>query len=57
MPIYEFTTEMATLAPSPPEVQQLLGSLPGNQPAMEGFTSVIAGTLSPLDVTASLTAS
>jgi 2-polyprenyl-6-methoxyphenol hydroxylase-like FAD-dependent oxidoreductase len=49
MPIYEFTTEMATLAPPPPEMHRLLGSLPGNQSAMDDFASVIAGTLSPLD--------
>jgi 2-polyprenyl-6-methoxyphenol hydroxylase-like FAD-dependent oxidoreductase len=49
LPIYEFTTQLATLAPPPPELQSLLGSLPGNQPAMDDFVSVVAGTLSPLD--------
>ena len=48
-PIYEFTTQMATLAPPPPEMQQLLGAIQGNQAAMDAFASVIAGTLSPLD--------
>jgi flavin-dependent dehydrogenase len=48
-PIYEFTTQLATLAPPPPEFQQLLGSLPGNQAAMDDFVSVIAGTLSPVE--------
>jgi 2-polyprenyl-6-methoxyphenol hydroxylase-like FAD-dependent oxidoreductase len=49
LPIYEFTTALATLAPPPPELQQLLGSLPGDQDAMDDFASVVAGTLSPVD--------
>jgi hypothetical protein len=49
LPIYEFTTQLATLAPPPPEFQQL-GSLPGSQPAMDDFVSVVAGTLPPVDV-------
>jgi 2-polyprenyl-6-methoxyphenol hydroxylase-like FAD-dependent oxidoreductase len=49
LPIYEFTTNLATLAPPPPELGQLLGSLPGDQAAMDGFVSVVAGTLSPVD--------
>jgi hypothetical protein len=49
LPIYEFTTALATLAPPPPELQQLLGSLPGDQAAMDDFASVVAGTLSPVD--------
>ena len=35
MPIYEFTTQLATLEPPPPEMQQLLGSHP-RQPARDG---------------------
>ena len=31
LPIYEFTTQLATLEPPPPEVQQLLGAVAGNQ--------------------------
>ena len=49
MPIYEFTTQLATLDPPPPEVQQLLGAAAGNQEAMDGFVSVVAGTMSPLE--------
>jgi flavin-dependent dehydrogenase len=49
LPVYEFTTQLATLAPPPPEFQQLLGWLPGSQPAMDEFVSVVAGTLSPVD--------
>jgi flavin-dependent dehydrogenase len=48
LPIYEFTTQLATLAPPPPELQQLLGVVAGNQEAMDAFVSVSAGTLSPL---------
>jgi 2-polyprenyl-6-methoxyphenol hydroxylase-like FAD-dependent oxidoreductase len=43
--MYELTCELASLAPPPPELAQLLGSLPGNQQAMDGFASVIAGTM------------
>jgi len=48
-PIYEFTTQLATLDPPPPEMQQLLGASQGNQAAMDAFVSVIAGTMSPLE--------
>jgi 2-polyprenyl-6-methoxyphenol hydroxylase-like FAD-dependent oxidoreductase len=56
MPIYEFTTALATLEPPPPDVAQRLASLPGDQPAMDAFASVIAGSLSPLDFFAPATA-
>ena len=46
-PTYQFTTQLATLQPPPPEMQQLLGAIQGNQPAMDDFISVNAGTLSP----------
>ena len=49
MPMYEFTTQLATLEPPPPELQQLLGGIAGNQEAMNDFVSVIAGTLSPVE--------
>ena len=49
LPIYEFTTQLATLEPPPPEMQQFLGALAGNQPGMDAFVSVTAGTLSPND--------
>ena len=45
--VYEFTTQLATLEPPPPEMQQLLGAVQGNQDAMDAFASVAAGTLSP----------
>jgi flavin-dependent dehydrogenase len=47
MPIYEFTSELATMEPPPPEMQQLLGQIQGNQPAMDAFVSINAATLSP----------
>jgi flavin-dependent dehydrogenase len=49
LPLYEFTTQLATLEPPPPEMQQLLGALAGNQSAMDDFVSVNAGTLSPAE--------
>jgi hypothetical protein len=50
MAMYEFTTQLATLEPPPQEVQQLLGTIQGNQPAMDVFASVVAGTLSPVEL-------
>ena len=47
--IYEFTTELATLEPPPPELQQLLGAMSGNQEAMDGFAQVNAGVTSPAE--------
>ncbi len=49
MPRYDFTTQLATLEPPPPEMQQLLAAIQGNQDGMDAFVSVIAGTLSPRD--------
>jgi hypothetical protein len=42
LPMFEFTTELATLEPPPPELQQLLGAVHSNQDAMDRFTRVIA---------------
>jgi 2-polyprenyl-6-methoxyphenol hydroxylase-like FAD-dependent oxidoreductase len=44
-PIYAFTDDFATLEPPPPELQQLIGAMAGNQEAMDGFVSVQAATL------------
>ena len=49
MPMYEFTTTLATLEPPPPEMQQLLGAIYGNQASMDEFVSVVAATLSPVE--------
>ena len=45
LPVYEFTDDFAQLRPPPPELQQLLGAMHGNQEAMDGFVSVQANTL------------
>ena len=45
LPIYEFTCDFAKIEPPPPEMQQLMGAMQGNQEAMDGFVSVMAGTL------------
>jgi flavin-dependent dehydrogenase len=44
-PVYEFTDDFARLQPPPPELQQLLGAMHGNQEAMDAFVSVQASTL------------
>jgi flavin-dependent dehydrogenase len=49
MPIYEFTSQMATLEPPPPELQQLLGAVAADQESMDGFVSVVSGAVSPAD--------
>lgn len=49
MPIYEFTTQLATLEAPPAELQQLLGAVHGNQDAMDAFVSITAGTMSPVE--------
>jgi 2-polyprenyl-6-methoxyphenol hydroxylase-like FAD-dependent oxidoreductase len=45
-PVYEFTDDFAQLRPPPPEMQQLIAAMHGNQQAMDGFVSVQAHTLS-----------
>ena len=45
LPIYDFTCDFAKLEPPPPELQQLIGAMQGNQEAMDDFVSVMAGTL------------
>ena len=45
LPIFGFTSELATLAPPSPEQQHLFGAIHGNQAAMDDFVSVMAGTL------------
>jgi flavin-dependent dehydrogenase len=49
LPMYEFTTELATLEPPPPELQQLLAAMAGNQDAMDGFAQVNGGVTSPAE--------
>jgi flavin-dependent dehydrogenase len=45
MPVYEFTCEFATMEPPPPELQQLIGAMQGNQEAQDQFISVQAATM------------
>ena len=49
LPVYDFTTTLATLAPPPPEQIQLLAAAHGNQAATDGFVSLTTGALSPAD--------
>jgi hypothetical protein len=49
LPLSGFTTELATLEPPPAETRQLLAATHGNQPAMDRFVGVTAGTVSPIE--------
>jgi 2-polyprenyl-6-methoxyphenol hydroxylase-like FAD-dependent oxidoreductase len=49
MPMFEFTSQLATLEPPPPEMLQLFGAIEGNQPDMDDFVSVVSGTVSPAE--------
>jgi flavin-dependent dehydrogenase len=49
LPMYELTCQFATLEPPPPDMQQLLGAMHGNQEAMDGFARVLAGVTSPAE--------
>jgi 2-polyprenyl-6-methoxyphenol hydroxylase-like FAD-dependent oxidoreductase len=49
LPIYDVTTHLATFEPPPPELQQMLAAVHGNQEGMDRFLSVIAGTSSPAE--------
>jgi 2-polyprenyl-6-methoxyphenol hydroxylase-like FAD-dependent oxidoreductase len=49
VPMYEFTTQLATLEPPPPDLQHLLAAVHGNQEAMDGFARVNAGVTSPAE--------
>jgi 2-polyprenyl-6-methoxyphenol hydroxylase-like FAD-dependent oxidoreductase len=45
--IFDFTCELATLAPPPPELQQLLAAIHGRPQAMDAFAQMNAGTIPP----------
>jgi 2-polyprenyl-6-methoxyphenol hydroxylase-like FAD-dependent oxidoreductase len=47
--MYEFTCQVATMEPPPPEMERLLAAIHGNQQAMDGFVRVNAGTISPAE--------
>jgi len=44
-PVYDLTDELATMEPPPPELQQLLGAIYGDQKEMDAFISVQASTM------------
>jgi 2-polyprenyl-6-methoxyphenol hydroxylase-like FAD-dependent oxidoreductase len=45
--MYDFTRQLATLEPPPPQMQQLFAAIHGNQKAMDDFARMNAGTISP----------
>jgi 2-polyprenyl-6-methoxyphenol hydroxylase-like FAD-dependent oxidoreductase len=47
--MYEFTAELATLKPPPPELQRVLAAAQGSREAMDGFARTSAGVVSPAD--------
>ncbi len=47
--MYEFTCQLATLDPPPPEMQQLFAAIHGKQKAMDAFARMNAGTISPAE--------
>jgi 2-polyprenyl-6-methoxyphenol hydroxylase-like FAD-dependent oxidoreductase len=47
LPMYGLTADFARLAPLEPEMQALFAAMQGNEEAMDGFVSVMAGTLPP----------
>jgi flavin-dependent dehydrogenase len=49
LPFYEFTTQLATLQPLPPELELVLGAVYGDQDAMDGFARVGGALTSPAD--------
>jgi flavin-dependent dehydrogenase len=49
LPMYEFTCQLATLEPPPPEMQRLIGAIHGRREAMDAFVQMNAGTISPAE--------
>jgi 2-polyprenyl-6-methoxyphenol hydroxylase-like FAD-dependent oxidoreductase len=47
MPMYDFTCQLASMEPPPPQLQALLAAMVSNQPAMDDFVRMNAGTISP----------
>ena len=47
MPLYEFTLQLARGEEPPPQFQQLLAAIMGNQPAMDEFAGMFAGSIPP----------
>jgi flavin-dependent dehydrogenase len=49
LPMFDFTVQLASLEPPPPEMQQVLAAVHGNQEAMDAFVRVNAGVTSPAE--------
>ena len=49
LPFSEFTTELATLQPLPPELERVLHAVHGDQEAMDGYARVGGAVTSPAD--------
>ena len=49
LPMFQLTTQLATLQPPPPELAQLLAAIAGHQQPMDEFAQVMAGVLSPAE--------
>jgi 2-polyprenyl-6-methoxyphenol hydroxylase-like FAD-dependent oxidoreductase len=49
LPFYEFTTQLATLEPLPPELERLLAAAHGDQDEMDAFARVGGAVTSPAD--------
>ncbi len=45
MPMYDLTCQLATLDPPPPDLQELLGAIRGNQRETDRFLGMITGTV------------
>jgi flavin-dependent dehydrogenase len=49
LPLYEFTAQLASQEPPPPEMRELLHAVHASQEAMDGFARVTAGVTSPAE--------
>jgi len=49
LPFYEFTAQLATLQPLPPQLEQVLAAVHGDPEEMDAFARVGAGVTSPVD--------
>jgi flavin-dependent dehydrogenase len=47
--MYDFTCQLASLEPPPPDLQKLFGAVYGNKAAMDAFVRMNAGTISPTE--------
>ena len=49
LPFYEFTAQLATLEPPPPELQRILEAVEGDPDEMDAFARVAGAVMSPAD--------